>query len=336
MLQRLDARPDGPRLKSPSRRPKARSTALRASRPQRPREPGLHSSLLLAALVATMLLGACRDSDSKDSDARASAPTLTSDGAGSQSEQPRDFGEPNDLQIRPGVLVQSDNGSCTSNFLYYTSAQRFFIGAAAHCFSPDTNSGIDPCEGANAPLGSSVEIENARHPGTLAYSSWIAMQERGETPGSNACTYNDFALVEIDPRDLDNVHPAAIFYGGPTGRLSGLAAVGDAVYTYGQSPFHVGVQTLQTKEGEISAIVGEGWSYSVVTDNPGLSGDSGSAVLHESGATLGILATVGLGLGPIGQSPVVNGVTSFERAVDYAQPYFGGRLRLATWPVTSF
>ena len=44
----------------------------------------------------------------------------------------------------------------------------------------------------------------------------------------------------------------------------------------------------------------------------------------------------GGGLGPIGQSPVVNGVTNFERAVDYAQPYFGGRLRLATWPVTSF
>ena len=328
MRHHHDARSEGPA----HRRALTRSAKLPALPRSAPREPGLPSSLLLAALVATLLLGACRDSDSEGADPAA----LTRDGAPGGGEQPRDFGEPNDLQIRPGVLVQSDNGSCTSNFLYYTSAERFFIGAAAHCFSPDTNSGIDPCEGANAPLGSSVEIENARQPGTLAYSSWIAMQERGETPGSNACTYNDFALVEIDPRDLDNVHPAAIFYGGPTGRLGGLAEVGDAVYTYGQSPFHVGVQTLQTKEGEISAIVGEGWSYSVVTDNPGLSGDSGSAVLHESGQALGILATVGLGLGPIGQSPVVNGVTNFERAVDYAQPYFGGRLRLATWPVTSF
>lgn len=226
---------------------------------------------------------------------------------------PRDFGEANSNMIRPGVQVISDTGSCTSNFIYHDAQGVLYIGAAAHCFSPDTNSGVDSCETDNLPYGSAVNIENASMPGELVYSSWHEMQQRGEIPGSEVCDGNDFALVKIHADDQDKVHPSAIVFGGPNAMYEGNASVGDTVYSYGQSPFHFGVGSLEEKQGRISSQSAEGWTYNISTDNPGLSGDSGSAVLHESGRALGILVTVGVGLGG-----AVNGVCNLELALGYA------------------
>lgn len=245
------------------------------------------------------------------------------------AEGPRTFGQPNNDQIRPGVQVSSANGSCTSNFLYYTDSNNYYIGAAAHCFSPDSNSGIDSCETQNAAYGSQVTIENADFPGTLEYSSWVAMQANSETAGSDICVFNDFALIRIDDRDLDKIHPAALVFGGPTSLQTGLAAVGDEVVSYGQSSFHFGAEDLEAKEGLIRQIQGGGFSYRIETDNPGLSGDSGSGVLHESGRALGVLATVGVSFGLGGA--VSNGVVNLEQALNYAQPLVPGNLRLETW-----
>lgn len=250
-------------------------------------------------------------------------------GGNGNAQGPRTFGEPNNDQIRPGVRISSANGSCTSNFLYFTDVNNYYIGAAAHCFSPDTNNGIDACETQNAAYGSLITIENAEFPGTLEYSSWVAMQANGETPGSDACVFNDFALVRIDDRDLDNIHPAALVFGGPIDLQRGLAAVGDEVVSYGQSSFHFGAEDLEAKEGVIRQIQGDGINYRIETDNPGLSGDSGSGVLHESGRALGVLATVGVSFGLGGT--VSNGVVNLERALNYAQPFVPGNLQLETW-----
>lgn len=273
--------------------------------------------------------GGSGDSGGGSGDAGGGSGGDTGAGAGSGSG-PRDYGQANDSQIRPGVQVSSAEGSCTSNFLYYTDANNYYIGAAAHCFSPDTNSGIDACETQNSAYGSLVNIENADFPGTLEYSSWVAMQANSETPGSDACVFNDFALIRIDDRDLDKVHPAAFVFGGPTALLTGVAPDGDEVVSYGQSPFHFGAQDLESKEGVIRRSQGGGWSYVIETDNPGLSGDSGSAVLHETGRALGVLATVGASIG-LGGAPVSNGVVNLDRALNYAQPFVPGQLRLETW-----
>lgn len=156
------------------------------------------------------------------------------------------------------------------------------------------------------------------------------MQGSGETPGSEICAGNDFALIRIDPRDAPNVHPAALEFGGPTELLRGNAAVGDQVFTYGQSSFHLGSPALEAKQGQITAQSPGGWTYSVRTDNPGLPGDSGSAVLHESGGALGVLATVGLSIG-LGGS-VSNGVVHLQMALDYANATrFDGQMELVTW-----
>ena len=236
------------------------------------------------------------------------------------------LGSPNDSQIRPGALISSSNGSCTSNFIYRDSSNRLYIGAAAHCFSPDTNSGVDSCEVDNAALGSAISIENASQNGTLAYSSWRSMKDNGETPGNAACVFNDFALVRIDPADYDNVHPSAIAWGGPTQLLRGNADVGDHAYSYGQSSSHSGIRSQEEKDGPVTSQVTSGWQYKISFDNPGLPGDSGSAVLHETGAAFGVLTVVSASVG-IG-APVDNGVANLEMALDYANDSTGLGFRL--------
>ncbi len=279
---------------------------------------------IAVSLLLLVALAGC-NSDSSTTD------TVDSGVAAVSAAVPRDYGEPSNDQIRPGVTISSSYGTCTSNFLFYLNADTYYIGTAAHCFSQDTNSGTDPCDSRNAPRGfAEITIENADHPGELVYSSWDAMQQEGEQRGGDVCSYNDFALVRIHHDDLDKVHPSAIHYGGPTALYSGLAAVGDDVYSYGQSPFHAGVSSLQSKQGRITSVVGGGWLYRVSSDNPGLSGDSGSAVLHENGQALAILSDVGVGFG---LAPVSNGVVNLEKALAYAKAsgFIAQGVQLATW-----
>lgn len=98
--------------------------------------------------------------------------------------------------IHPGVQVQSSGGQCTANFVFYDSDD-VFLGQAAHCTSTGGPTDTDGCLASSLPLGTPITVTGASRPGTLAYNSWIAMDERGETD-PDACDYNDFALVRID------------------------------------------------------------------------------------------------------------------------------------------
>ena len=282
----------------------------------------LKLTTMLLGLSASVLAGC--NSSSSDSNEAPVAPIS------------RNFGEPSSQQIRPGVeITASGYGACTSNFLYAASEVDYYIGVAAHCFSNDSNNGVNPCNASSAPIGfSGITIENASRAGELAYSSWTAMQENGETAGSELCQFNDFALVRIHVDDIDNVHPAAIAYGGPRALFNGVASVGDTVYSYGRSSFHSGVQDLQEKEGRVSEVLAGGLAYRVSFDNAGLPGDSGSAILHEDGRALAVLTTVGISLGP---STVGNGAVSLERALNYgkASAHIPASTQLLTWPAFS-
>ncbi|MDX1497146.1 MAG: trypsin-like peptidase domain-containing protein [Salinisphaeraceae bacterium] len=256
-----------------------------------------------------------------------SGPDDTGAGTGSgSSNNNQNFGQPSNSQIRPGVIVEAMGSQCTSNFIYSDSQGNFYIGAAAHCFSPDSNSGVDPCLARNEAIGIDVVIENADFVGSLAYSSWQTMRDKGETPGTEICQGNDFALIKIDARDIGNIHPAARVFGGPTALFEGNASIGDEVYTYGQSPLSL----QQAKTGNIDGISDENWLYSVSLSSPGVPGDSGSAVLHESGKALGVLSTLDacIGICPLTSNSVVN----LDMALTYANTnVFGANLNLVTW-----
>lgn len=267
------------------------------------------------------ILGGCNSSGSSSGDGASAV----------ESPGGREFGEPTDSQIRPGVRISSAYGSCTSNFIFTANDVTYYIGTAAHCFSEDANSG-DPCEARNAPSGfADITIENAQRKGVLVYSSWSAMQQQGQTPGSSLCRLNDFALVQIHVDDLSNIHPAALRYGGPTGLYTGTASVGDDVFTYGRSSLHLGQASLEEKRGQITEVVDGGLSYRVRTDNAGVPGDSGSAVLHEDGRALAVLSDVGVSLGV---EPVSNGVVNLERALAYAKSggFIPASTALLIWP----
>jgi hypothetical protein len=123
----------------------------------------------------------------------------------------------------------------------------------------------------------------------MVYNSWLTMQAKGES-NPDACEYNDFALVRVDPADVGKVNPSVPGFGGPTG--VGGAADGSTVYSYGNSSLRGGVTKLSPKQGTVVATEGNGWSRTVYTVTPGVPGDSGSGFLNSSGQAFGVLSTL--------------------------------------------
>jgi hypothetical protein len=214
-----------------------------------------------------------------------------------------------DATIHPGVQTDTDGNQCTANFVFYDDTD-VFIGQAAHCASTEGAVAANGCETETLPLGTPVTVGGADQPGTLSYSSWVAMQEVDESD-TNACRYNDFALVRLDPSDHGKVNPTMPFWGGPTGLASG-SSIGELVYSYGNSPLWMGTSTLQPKEGYSLGTAGDGWTHDVYTFTPGVPGDSGSGYINADGQALGSLST--LQVAPVAGS---NGVTDLRMALDY-------------------
>ncbi|MDQ3885555.1 MAG: serine protease, partial [Actinomycetota bacterium] len=102
------------------------------------------------------------------------------------------FAPADEATVHPGVITTTEGGgSCTSNFVF-TNGTDVFLGQAAHCAGTGLPTEFNGCMAESVPLGTPVEVEGASQPGTLVYSSWLAMQANGETD-TNACMFNDFA-----------------------------------------------------------------------------------------------------------------------------------------------
>ena len=233
--------------------------------------------------------------------------------------------------IRPGVQITSQSGGCTSNFIFYrpvvdeAGATSFdiFIGLAAHCFSLGTATQTNACTTPTRPLGSTATIRGASKPGVLAYSSWVTTKEVRETD-ANVCAINDFALVKIDPADHAKVNPTVQYFGGPTGLRATPTALGDKLYSYGNSSLRQGIAQLSPKRGVSTGMTNAGWSHRVYTMSPGVPGDSGSGMLDDQGRAMGVVVT--LAAAPF---PASNGVTDMAKALAYANDKTGMNLSLA-------
>jgi len=220
--------------------------------------------------------------------------------------------------VHPGVLTTTEGGGrCTANFIFYNSTD-VFIGQAAHCAGTGGPTETSGCTSASKPLGTPVTVAGASKPGTLVYSSWLTMAQRGEKD-ANTCDFNDLALVKLDPADRGKANPSVPFFGGPTGIATTPTAVGDRVLTYGNSPLRMGLTPLSPKVGFSLGDKGDGWSHSCYTLSPGVPGDSGSAFLTNDGKALGVLTS--LMLAPLAGS---NGVGDLSRELDYVNTH--GRL----------
>jgi hypothetical protein len=211
--------------------------------------------------------------------------------------------------VHPGVQTFTNGAQCTSNFVFQEGTN-VYLGQAAHCSGTGGQTETNGCTSGSLPIGTPVEVSGASKPGTLVYNSWLTMQANGET-NPDVCAYNDLALIEIDPADVDKVNPSVPGFGGPTG-VGTVGELGSTVYSYGNSELRGGVTKLSPKQGIVVQNEGNGWSHDVLTLSPGVPGDSGSGFMNESGQAIGILST--LQIAPLAGS---NGVGDISKEIAY-------------------
>lgn len=240
--------------------------------------------------------------------------------------------------IHPGVQMYTEGAQCTANFVYTDGSGATYVGYAAHCAGTGEATDTNGCDAGSLPLGTRVDFVEGGSlvgegtkvgSGTLAYSSWLTMQQRGETD-ADACAYNDLALVKVDAADVAKVNPSVPFWGGPVGIDTDGTTAGESVHSYGNSSLRAGIELLSPKQGTSLGTDPSGWSHPVYTVTPGVPGDSGSAFLDADGNALGTLST--LALAPLAGS---NGVGDLSRELSYAQahgPIAGLRLVPGTEP----
>ncbi|MDN5857288.1 MAG: serine protease [Pseudonocardia sp.] len=262
---------------------------------------GTRSAAAAAAAVGAIVLG-----------------VLTAPGALAAPDAPAAPGA--SAPIRPGVNTDTTGGgTCTTNFIF-TGGGSTFIGQAAHCAGTGSATEVDGCTSGTMPVGTPVTIfaaDGSERAGTLAYSSWVTMQDRGETD-PDLCAYNDFALVEIAAGDVADVDSSIPFFGGPTGVRTTGPAIGEHVYSNGNSPLRMGIELLNPKVGVAAGTVGGGRGHTVYTLSPGVPGDSGSGFVDDTGRAFGVLST--LNIAPL---PASNGVADLAAALAYANSYGG-------------
>jgi hypothetical protein len=229
--------------------------------------------------------------------------------------------------IHPGVQTFTNGAQCTANFVF-VDASNVYIGQAAHCSGTGGSTETDGCSSGSLPLGTEVEVSGASEPGVMVYNSWLTMQQTHETD-PDACRFNDFALVRLDPADIGKVNPSIPFWGGPTALATSGTTTGDSVYSYGNSGLRLGLSQLSPKQGVSLGDDGNGWSHNVYTLTPGIPGDSGSAFVDSAGGALGVLSTVQLA--PLAGS---NGVGDLARELAYLNGHtsFAVQLALGTEP----
>jgi hypothetical protein len=222
--------------------------------------------------------------------------------------------------LHPGVMAYTNGAQCTVNFVYTDGAGNVYLGYAAHCAGTGTNTDTNGCSTGSLPLGTPVTFSNDGSlvsdgttvgTGTLAYSSWLAMKNAGETD-ANTCAYNDLALVKVDPAYVNDVNPTVPFYGGPIALGTGTAA-GDKVYSYGNSSLRAGASPLSPKIGVSLGDGSGGWTTTAYTLSPGIPGDSGSGFMDANGNACGVLSTVAIA--PLAGS---NGVGNLRKELAYA------------------
>jgi hypothetical protein len=242
--------------------------------------------------------------------------------------------------IHPGVMTFTNassflNGAsqCTANFVFTDASGNVYLGQAAHCSSTGEGTETNGCTTKSLPLGTPIYsgdlvnggVQNGTLIGTLAYNSWLTMQNAKEKD-ANTCAYNDLALIKIASSQVAKVNPTVPFWGGPNDLAPGVSATGERVFSYGNSILRLGVTALSPKTG---VSLGDqegtgGWSQELYTVTPGVPGDSGSGFMDARGNALGVLSTV-----EFAPLPAANGVGTLAKELAYANSSTGLGVKVA-------
>jgi hypothetical protein len=195
-----------------------------------------------------------------------------------------DPGWPNvsEATIRPGVTF-GERG-CTSGFLFRSADNStLYLSAAGHCF-----------EGKE--VGDPVPIHEGQYEGEIAFSVF----------GGTSTVGKDFALVALDNSYRDEVHPAILRYGGPTG-IAANVSQGDKVVTFGNSSYREPIDSVTNKSSPAPSAgnlldprggivrTHNKWSTYAYFSAPSIYGDSGSPTLTTGGEAIGTLSSISVG-----------------------------------------
>lgn len=233
--------------------------------------------------------------------------------AGSDVAAPQpDWASLDEATIRPGVAIRTAERECPSNFMFLRPDNTsVYLGTTAYCLR-------------DAPVGSVVTVGGPENLAIVAYSSWVTMEENGETD-PDAREYNDFAVVRLDASTRPRAHPAMLQTGGPTAAADPEAvAMGDRVRAYTNATAPLLPQTAW-HEAVVTGRVGD-WALLAHAAPPGTPGTLGGGVVTPDGRALGVL--VNLGVAP---NPGSNGVARLDTLIAYAKEHARLEMDLATW-----
>ncbi|HET6398006.1 MAG TPA: trypsin-like peptidase domain-containing protein, partial [Candidatus Thermoplasmatota archaeon] len=270
--------------------------------------------ILLAAVLAATALAGCSEGALEPVTVRQRPGPIVYDGPWPDLET-----RP---PIRPGAQVVAMGSQCTANFLFRSPDNAtLYLGIAAHCFG----SADEPFE-----VGTPVTVGGIANAGTVAYMGWAFDPSGG----------NDFGLIELSSTPIvrSRVHPAMLGWGGPVG-LADQAQMtpGTQVVAYGHSSQRANTDPENVREGHIYRVNADG-SADVMSDYPGIQGDSGSGLMTAAGQAIGVLSTKladpsGGALGEERDQVTLNNYVSLKAGLErmgQAVPELAG-LELVTW-----
>jgi hypothetical protein len=178
------------------------------------------------------------------------------------------------------VKVTIADVTCRAGFVL-TDGKRVFLTLPASCTGVSGGAATDGCSEAQIPSTLPAKIQGARHPGHVAYSSFVQMQLRGETR-VNRCRYNSLSLVRLDRRDIKRTNPSVPISGGPTGIARSASAFPDQLTVFLTSP----------TRAQATKTTNNGWAHTMVVDGQVDSLAVGSPVLNENGRALGMVTVI--------------------------------------------
>jgi hypothetical protein len=217
--------------------------------------------------------------------------------------------------VRPGAVVQSDNGQCTFNFLFQGSDGARYIGTAGHCILGEDPLGGDAGEQTWAPgSGPAARDGQGNRIGEFAYA---ILQDP-----------KDFALIRLDPGVAANAQMC--HFGGPTGVNSDRTATPVVLHHFGQG---VGVGTVLPARSALALGIPD--PDHVYAAGGVVPGDSGSGIISADGRAVGVIVTTGLHTGTLGSGGIdagSMGVTRLAPQVARAGQQLGTALDLQEAP----
>ncbi len=220
--------------------------------------------------------------------------------------------------VRPGAILNTDIGQCTVNFLFAGSDGNRYIATAGHCIL------------AQSPLGGDVG-EFSWAPGTGPVARDAADQRIGEFAYAIQQDPKDFAVIRLDPGVAAS--PQMCHFGGPTGINADLTAAPVALQYFGNG---LGVGTVLPARTALA--IGMPDPDHVFAQGLTIPGDSGAGISSDDGRAVGVVVTVGVHIGGLGQllggslDAGVMGVTRLAPQLDRAMAVLGVGLLLQTAP----